>query len=199
MKKTLFFILILFLLSSVYAECGGNQIDINSASKEELMKITGLGGEGIIAGRVIENRPYNSLDKLLEVKGIGNKTLEKIKSQGLACVAGEVEGEKDNNTKETEAEETENDEETNKTEISSKKVQEMKYSYPNTTLKEDKTELESENSLKVINLTANSQVIKSQDEKENKSNYAVYGLVAFCVLLATLLILKKKKYKNEFR
>ena len=51
-----------------------------------------------------------------------------------------------------------------------------------------------------INL--NPQVIKSENDNENlsKSNYAVYGLVFFCVLLVALFILRKNKHnKNEFR
>ena len=49
----------------------------------------------------------------------------------------------------------------------------------------------------IINLTA--QTIKSQDNTENKSNKAMYWFAAFCVLLGVLFIIKKKKYKNEFR
>ena len=48
----------------------------------------------------------------------------------------------------------------------------------------------------------NPQVIKSENDNENlsKSNYAIYGLVFFCVLLVVLFILRKNKYnKNEFR
>ncbi len=47
----------------------------------------------------------------------------------------------------------------------------------------------------------NPKVIKSEDDNENLSegNYAIYGLVFFCVLLVVLFILRKKKYnKNEF-
>ena len=59
-------------------------IDINSAPKEELVKISGVGET--IAQRIIEARPFSSLDDLLRVKGIGEKRLVKIKEQGLACV-----------------------------------------------------------------------------------------------------------------
>ncbi len=59
-------------------------VDINSASKEELMEIYGVGET--IAQRIIEARPFSSLDDLLRVKGIGEKRLAKIKEQGLACV-----------------------------------------------------------------------------------------------------------------
>jgi competence ComEA-like helix-hairpin-helix protein len=59
-------------------------IDINTASSEELQKIYGVGP--VIAQRIIEARPFSSIDDLIKVKGIGEKTLQKIKEQGLACV-----------------------------------------------------------------------------------------------------------------
>ena len=51
-------------------------IDVNTATAEELQKIKGIGP--VIAGRIIDGRPYRTLDDLLRVKGIGKKTLEKI-------------------------------------------------------------------------------------------------------------------------
>ena len=47
----------------------------------------------------------------------------------------------------------------------------------------------------------NPQVIKSENDNENldKNNYAVYGFVAFCILIGILFIIKNKKDKNEFR
>lgn len=68
----------------VSADCEDGQIDINSASVEELDEIIGIGP--VYAGRIIENRPFNSVNDLTKVSGIANKTLEKIKTQGLACV-----------------------------------------------------------------------------------------------------------------
>ena len=66
--------------SETQKEC----IDINTASLEELDKIYGVGPT--IAQRIIETRPFTSVDDLIRVKGIGEKTLQKIKEQGLACV-----------------------------------------------------------------------------------------------------------------
>lgn len=57
-------------------------ININSATKEELMKITGIGetkAEKIIEYR--EKNKFNSIEDIIKVKGIGKKTFEKIKKE----------------------------------------------------------------------------------------------------------------------
>ena len=63
-------------------------MEINTASLEQLDEITGVGP--VIAQRIIEARPFFSVDDLIRVKGIGEKTLQKIKDQGLAYVEGQV-------------------------------------------------------------------------------------------------------------
>lgn len=60
------------------------KIDINTADVKTLQKITGLGP--VYSKRIIDNRPFNSLDNLIEIDGIGEKTVENIKEQGLATV-----------------------------------------------------------------------------------------------------------------
>ena len=60
-------------------------ININTASLQELDKITGIGPK--YAQAIIDARPFSSVDDLLKVKGIGEITLQKIKEQGLACVS----------------------------------------------------------------------------------------------------------------
>jgi len=52
-------------------------LDLNTAGKEELMFINGIGP--MLAERIIAGRPYKTVDDLLEVKGIGSKKLEKIR------------------------------------------------------------------------------------------------------------------------
>ncbi len=81
--------LILFCLFLPFATQGASLIDINTASSEELEKIIGIGP--VLAQRTIEARPFNSLDDLIKVKGIGEKTLQKIKDQGLAWVGSQEE------------------------------------------------------------------------------------------------------------
>ena len=58
-------------------------ININTAEKQNLVKLPKIGI--VTAERIIRFRddygPFKSLDDLLKVKGIGPKTLEKLKSQ----------------------------------------------------------------------------------------------------------------------
>jgi comEA protein len=58
-----------------------HRIAINTANKNELMKLPGIGettAERIIAFRQ-ENGPFKNNTELLKVKGIGKKKLEQIK------------------------------------------------------------------------------------------------------------------------
>lgn len=60
-------------------------VDINSASLEELQTLPGIGP--VLSKRIVAGRPYESLDDLLRVQGIGPKTLEKFKDR---IIAGEA-------------------------------------------------------------------------------------------------------------
>jgi competence protein ComEA len=56
--------------------------DINSATKEDLMKVKGIGAkkaEKIVAYRK-EHGKFKNADELVNVKGISKKIVEKIKS-----------------------------------------------------------------------------------------------------------------------
>ena len=52
-------------------------LDLNTASKEELMSINGIGP--VLSARIIAGRPYGTVDDLLKVKGIGPIRLEKFR------------------------------------------------------------------------------------------------------------------------
>ena len=59
----------------------GNLININTADEKELQKIKGIGPA--LAGRIIEYRERNgefkSIDEIKKVRGIGEKTFEKMR------------------------------------------------------------------------------------------------------------------------
>ncbi len=67
----------LFLVFSVLA----GQINLNTATQKELQSLPYIGPK--IAALIIEYRekhgPFKSIDELLEIKGIGQKKLERIK------------------------------------------------------------------------------------------------------------------------
>jgi len=60
---------------------GDPPIDVNTADAAELVRIPGVGpvtAQNILAAR--SDRPFSSVDDLDRVKGIGPKTLEKIRT-----------------------------------------------------------------------------------------------------------------------
>lgn len=84
MGKVIIIFLFVCLISQINASCSDNQIDINSASLEELDKIIWVGPS--TAEKIISTRPFESVDNLIDVSGIGEIKLNAIKEQGLACV-----------------------------------------------------------------------------------------------------------------
>ena len=64
---------------STQAEGNSESININDASSEELESLPGIGE--VTAAKIIDNRPYGSIEELLEKKIVGNSTFEKIKDK----------------------------------------------------------------------------------------------------------------------
>lgn len=64
--------------------CTDQQVDVNYASVEELLRIIHIGD--VRAAELIQLRPFTSLDELGRINGIASSRLSDIKSQGIACV-----------------------------------------------------------------------------------------------------------------
>jgi competence protein ComEA len=58
------------------------QLDINSASDEELKQLPGIGDA--LSKKIIDNRPYKRKDELVSKKVLPRATYEKIKDQVIA-------------------------------------------------------------------------------------------------------------------
>ena len=155
-----------------------------TSSLEELDKLSGIGP--VKAQAIIDTRPFDSVDDLISVSGIGEVTLNNIKSQGLACVDSE----------------TEDDEEFVEDNKNNKDINETQQDLDNTYALEIKDEIQknSPKEIELITIGLNPKDIKSENNSENlKGNYAIYGFIAFSILIIVLLIFRKNKYKNEFR
>ena len=175
-KLILLYFMFLISISLICGFCEEGQININSANLEDLDNLDGIGP--VKAQAIIDTRPFESINNLIYVYGIGEITLDKIIEQGLACVEGE--GEKEGEEKE----------------IIKEVTQESIEEY----LEDPVNELSGEATLtpEVISLTPKD--IKSEDNIESldKTDYAKYGFIGFCILIGVLLILKnKRKQKNE--
>ena len=70
-------------LSSTATGQSSSKININTADYDELQAIIGVGP--VIAQRIIDyretNGPFRVIEDIKEVKGIGNKTFDKMRDQ----------------------------------------------------------------------------------------------------------------------
>lgn len=182
MKRLIILALFLLVISDVHAVCNSTQIDINSASAEELDKIIYIGNSTAI--KIIASRPFSSIEDLLNVSGIGPAKLEKIKAEGLACISGEEQS-------------SENEEEDNQ--ISSGQEDNIEKNNSDKEISENFPEKTAEKK-NISPIILNAKTIKSNDNKESwKENLALYGIIAFCIVFGALFLLNRRKYKNEFQ
>jgi len=191
MKNAILFFLFVLLIGSVSTLCDSGQVDVNTASVSKLDTLYGIGpakAQAIIDYR--ETNEFETLEDLIEVNGIGDVTLNNIKSQGLACVGIFVD--------EGPSGETDFEEEEKRNEAGEKDdAGDSDLVYDSSYRAIDKIE---PLSFQPINL--NPKDIKSEgDFKKTGESYAVYGLIAFSVLIVSLLIFKRireNRYKSEF-
>ncbi len=194
MKEYKFLILIvlgtlILNINFISADCNETQVDINSASLEDLERIIKVGEK--TAPNIIDARPFNSLDDLINVTYIGEIKLQDIKDEGLACVISEESDE--DSEEEEDAEENPEDSEENK---NNKPSGGGTYFF---TLK-----LKNNPNISKIN-----EIIKLNPKDINKGNnftkldknsYALIGLGGFSVLMIILFTFKYlKSKKNEFK
>jgi competence ComEA-like helix-hairpin-helix protein len=181
--KRLLIIFIIFFLNIVLAQCSNEQIDLNSASAEELDKITYIGPA--TASKIISARPFNSVEDLINVSGIGETKLKAIKDQNLVCVKGseeEIEEIKDEEIQEDLAIDIPiiNN-------IEEESVLEKNNLYLENTLEE----------VQIIRLNAkdikeDNSILESKEEI-SKEKYATFGLVAIFIFLMILISIRRRR------
>ncbi|NMB66588.1 helix-hairpin-helix domain-containing protein [Candidatus Woesearchaeota archaeon] len=199
------FLIILFIFftflnfsSRIICLCNSSQIDINSANLSELDKIITIGE--VLAQRIIESRPFSSLDDLIKVKGIGNITLSKIKSQGLACVNESFNNQlintSENNTNETFSsisQNSQNNKENNPSINSTNSI------INNKTLNLSNSINKTNQTFVLEKIILNSKDIKTEKTKTVLEKISIYVIIFLGFILILLILNRRKKLKNELQ
>lgn len=64
-------------LQEAFGAAGGQPIDPNTATVDEIMLLPGVGE--VLAERIVEGRPYKTIDDLRRVPGVGDKVFARLK------------------------------------------------------------------------------------------------------------------------
>jgi DNA uptake protein ComE-like DNA-binding protein len=64
-------------LQEAFGTAGGQPIDPNTATVDEIMLLPGVGE--VLAERIVEGRPYKTIDDLRRVPGVGDKVFARLK------------------------------------------------------------------------------------------------------------------------
>ena len=64
-------------LQEAFGTSKGQAIDVNTATVDEIMLLPGVGE--VLAERIVEGRPYKSVDDLRRVPGVGDKVFAKLR------------------------------------------------------------------------------------------------------------------------
>jgi competence ComEA-like helix-hairpin-helix protein len=191
MKLAILFLSLVFLFSFVNANCNSNQININSASLSELENLAGIGP--VKAQAIIDSRPFSTIDELDKVKGIGEVTLQKIKTQALACIESNSEGVilEENNTKNQLTEFYQNTEISIKQEAESVEITKEDINQWASVELNHQPEQTNESIINLISandLRQDNVIYQSKNELVKK--YSIYAFALFLVVIILILLIK---------
>ena len=214
MRRIILTFILLIILPFLSGACREEEIDANSASKSELGKLTGMGS--VKARAIIDARPFSSVNDLTDVKDVGEKTLDGMKSRGLVCVfEPDDDEERPDNERISSSSRSENDGERTRAGESTKSTPDVTTNRTEakkeTVTTTEKISIPPQNTDGEITVNVNlPQDINNEEDKdmdEEKSgesgpcNCEIYVLAGFCVLLAVLFVFRfidGKKCGTEF-
>jgi len=88
LKKVLVCTLLIMVFGFIYQPAfAASKVNLNTATIEQLVELKGIGEK--TAQKIVDYRKgtkFKSIDELVNVKGVGSKTLEKIRDQLTVAV-----------------------------------------------------------------------------------------------------------------